>query len=346
MKADDLNKPLGLEKPSGRRGRVVAASLAGIAAVALLGAGAWLLIPRSGGPTLTAAIDTPRVPKVVSGTPTGGEDETGSITITGRRAARLPEPPPDDPSGAAPQSTSADQARRGPGWGAAGRDRKRSSRAPIAAVPLDVYARPSEIDPPHAAHRHRLAALHDAEHAVGSVRVAGNDAGLAPYASVWPRTSPPPAPPARKRRSCWSRSTSPRTDPGPNTSPPMLARARTSTAHWFLGRPELRRHRELHGARFTKSPRHVAYRDRRPRLPLDDGSPRSQTSAMAPAARRSSAPTWCRWIFSGATVDQRASCKDRARAGLCDCYCHRFPTHHRARGRFARRRRSVLPWCL
>ena len=76
MASEDLNRPLGLPpeaKPSRRRFYLLTGG-GGIAAVAVVALGAWLLVPVNRGPTATAVINTPP-----AGTSQIAPDRTGSI---------------------------------------------------------------------------------------------------------------------------------------------------------------------------------------------------------------------------------------------------------------------------
>lgn len=325
MKADDLNKPLGLDKPSPGRSRVVAAAVVGGVALLALGAGGvWFLLPPGQGAAVTAAIDTPRTPKVVSGTP-AAEDETGSITITQVDALPdLPEPPvPDDPSGvviynsgdplpiklaSAPVAALLEQTDNGP----------LPRVADSGLRPLDVYARPSEIDP----RMPRIAIV------VGGVGI--DPAGTRSAVSELPGTVTLAFAPYGERLAedlAAARATGhevllqiplepfnyPRTDPGLNT---LTADAGTSEnldrLHWLLGRmTNYVGIVNYMGARFTGEPKalkpvmdEIAGRGL---LWLDDGSsPRSQTAAVAPSgAPYLRADMVLDADLSAATIDQR-----------------------------------------
>ena len=155
MAADELNKPLGLTTRRDARKRTPPLKLAGGAAIVIvaLAAIAWWVFPAGHGPTATALITTP-----APGASQIAPDRTGSIATAAASAptGSLSDVVPDggltdvgkvvihDPSGPEPvvlASVPRDDLVENTADGPLPQISKDGAR------PLDVYARPSDVDP-------------------------------------------------------------------------------------------------------------------------------------------------------------------------------------------------------
>jgi len=146
---DDLIRPLGLKRERKWAGRNLALAVGGIAAIAVVIAGAiWLLVPVAKGPTAVAVINAP------SAAPAAAPERTGSTAAP--PADGLTEMEPTGGLNDVDQVIIHDPSVEGPVELASLPDKdlvEASDTGPIPKVspkgirPLDAYARPSETNP-------------------------------------------------------------------------------------------------------------------------------------------------------------------------------------------------------